>query len=162
MIFVSVGTHEQQFNRLISKIDALVKSNEIKDTVFIQSGYSTEKIECCDFKKLIGYEEMEKYTREASIIIVHGGPGSIMQAWKYGKKPIVVPRNPIFGEHVDNHQIKFTQRLERDNMVLAVYDIEDLEKIIVAVENGEISLDYSSKFNNNINFVAKFIEELNR
>ena len=41
MIFVTVGTHEQPFNRLIQKIDELVRDGEIEDDVFMQIGYST-------------------------------------------------------------------------------------------------------------------------
>ena len=45
MIFVTVGTHEQPFNRLIQKIDELKKDGTIQDDVIIQTGFSTyEKI----------------------------------------------------------------------------------------------------------------------
>ena len=37
MIFVTVGTHEQQFNRLIEYVDRL----NLDEDVFIQTGYST-------------------------------------------------------------------------------------------------------------------------
>ena len=40
MIFVTVGTHEQQFNRLIKEVDRLVEEGIIKEEVFIQIGYS--------------------------------------------------------------------------------------------------------------------------
>ena len=40
MIFVTVGTHEQQFDRLIKEVDRLKKENLIQDEVFIQTGYS--------------------------------------------------------------------------------------------------------------------------
>ncbi|HEV1925494.1 TPA: multidrug MFS transporter, partial [Streptococcus pneumoniae] len=36
MIFVTVGTHEQQFDRLIKEVDYLKKENLIQDEVFIQ------------------------------------------------------------------------------------------------------------------------------
>ncbi|MBT8990350.1 glycosyltransferase, partial [Lactobacillus delbrueckii subsp. bulgaricus] len=36
MIFVTVGTHEQPFNRLIEKIDELVANGDIKEKVVIQ------------------------------------------------------------------------------------------------------------------------------
>ena len=35
MIFVTVGTHEQPFNRLIKKIDELKKDGTIQDDVVI-------------------------------------------------------------------------------------------------------------------------------
>lgn len=41
MIFVTVGTHEQPFNRLIQKVDELKRDGVIKDDVIIQTGFST-------------------------------------------------------------------------------------------------------------------------
>ena len=41
MIFVTVGTHEQPFNRLIQKIDELKKDGTIQDDVIIQTGIVT-------------------------------------------------------------------------------------------------------------------------
>ena len=43
MIFVTVGTHEQPFNRLIQKIDELKKDGIIQDDVIIQTGFSKYK-----------------------------------------------------------------------------------------------------------------------
>lgn len=39
MIFVTVGTHEQPFNRLIKKIDELKKDGIINEDVIIQTGF---------------------------------------------------------------------------------------------------------------------------
>lgn len=39
MIFVTVGTHEQQFNRLIKKVDELKRDGIIKEDVFMQTGF---------------------------------------------------------------------------------------------------------------------------
>ena len=39
MIFVTVGTHEQPFNRLIQKIDELKKDGIINEDVIIQTGF---------------------------------------------------------------------------------------------------------------------------
>ena len=38
MIFVTVGTHEQPFNRLIQEVDRLKRENIIKDEVQMQTG----------------------------------------------------------------------------------------------------------------------------
>ena len=40
MIFVTVGTHEQPFNRLIEEIDKLKGDGIIKEEVIIQKGFS--------------------------------------------------------------------------------------------------------------------------
>lgn len=44
MIFVTVGTHEQPFNRLIQKVDELKRDGIIKDEVIIQTGFSTWRL----------------------------------------------------------------------------------------------------------------------
>ena len=38
MIFVTVGTHEQPFDRLICRVDELVESGAIREEVYIQTG----------------------------------------------------------------------------------------------------------------------------
>ncbi len=112
MIFVTVGTHEQGMDRLFIELDRLIESKQITEEVFVQIGYSKYKPKYYKYKKMIGYDEMDKYVKKADIVITHGGPGSIFHPLQYGKIPIVVPRNPEFNEHVDEHQILFTKRLE--------------------------------------------------
>jgi UDP-N-acetylglucosamine transferase subunit ALG13 len=126
MIFVTVGTHEQQFNRLIQYIDELKTDEE----VFMQTGYSTYLPEHCRYKEMIGYKEMLYYFRKADIIITHGGPGSIILAMQQKKIPIVVPRQQKFGEHINDHQVDFAKRLERENKIIPVYDISNLGRCI--------------------------------
>ena len=40
MIFVTVGTHEQSFNRLVKYMDEY-KKNNIDEDIIIQTGFST-------------------------------------------------------------------------------------------------------------------------
>jgi len=134
MIFVTVGTHEQPFDRLIECVDRLKEDRKIRQDVFIQTGYSQVTPRFCLYEPLIGFQEMNRKIREAKIVITHGGPGSIMSALYSGKIPVVVPRRKEFGEHVDNHQVCFTKKLEQIRKVIAVYDIEDLEACLLDYE----------------------------
>ena len=92
MIFVTVGTHEQQFNRLVKCIDNLKHDGVIQEDVVIQTGYSTYKPKYCKWQTLFPYQEMLKMVNEARIIITHGGPSSFIMPLQIGKTPIVVPR----------------------------------------------------------------------
>lgn len=130
MIFVTVGTHEQQFNRLIEAIDKLKKDSLINEDVFIQSGYSDYIPKYCEWKKMLSYEDMNEYMRKSRIIITHGGPGSIFQCINYGKIPVVVPRNPDYNEHVDKHQMEFVRKLNDKKSVIGIENIDDLENIL--------------------------------
>lgn len=73
MIFVTVGTHEQPFNRLIQKVDELKKDGVITEDVIIQTGFSTYEPKYCQWSKLIPYQQMIKNVANARIVITHGG-----------------------------------------------------------------------------------------
>lgn len=149
MIFVTVGTHEQQFNRLIKAVDDLKKDGIITDDVFIQTGYSTYEPEYCKSKKFLPYKEMEKMYQNSDIIITHGGPASFMKALQYKKIPIVVPRQVEFKEHVNNHQLDFCKSVfEQMGGIILVDEIEDLKMCILEYNQIILNNDYILKSNN--------------
>ncbi len=161
MIFVTVGTHEQPFNRLVEYIDNLKREKKIDDDVFIQTGYSTYEPKHCKWSRLIPYDEIEKNVMEARIVITHGGPASFILPLQMGKIPIVVPRQQAFNEHVNNHQLEFTNTIvERMGTIIAVVDIEKLGEII---ENyNSIVTDIKYRINsNNEKFCNEFEEIVN-
>ncbi|HBJ1647381.1 glycosyltransferase [Clostridium botulinum] len=160
MIFVTVGTHEQGMDRLFIELDRLIESKQITEEVFVQIGYSKYKPKYYKYKKMIGYDEMDKYVKKADIVITHGGPGSIFHPLQYGKIPIVVPRNPEFNEHVDEHQILFTKRLENSSKVIALYDICELIYLINNYKEFSMKckIDSSSKKS----FIEKFNDTLKK
>ena len=147
MIFVTVGTHEQPFNRLIKKADDLVVDGDIKEKVIIQTGFSTYVPKHCEHHKMMSFNEMQQALEDARIVITHGGPSSFIEALQYGKVPIVVPRQEKFHEHVNNHQMDFTKLIvERMNNIIPVYDkkkkkntIDDYDKIAKTKNHGESS-----------------------
>lgn len=131
MIFITVGTHEQGMDRLLIEIDRLIEDGIIEEKVFAQIGYSRYKPKYYEYEEMIGYDDMDSYIKNSEIVITHGGPGSIFHPLQYGKIPIVVPRNPKFNEHVDNHQILFAKRLEKNKKIISVYEIKKLQECIL-------------------------------
>ena len=55
MIFVTVGTHEQSFERLVKKVDELKRDKVIDEDVIIQKGFTDYEPQYCESYKLIGY-----------------------------------------------------------------------------------------------------------
>jgi len=127
MIFVTVGTHEQQFDRLLKKVDNLKEKGILREDVFIQKGFSTYKPQYCQYENFLSFNDMIKKIQKARMVITHGGPGSIMSALYNRKIPIAVPRQKSYAEHVDDHQIHFVRMLEENGRIIAVYDIEEME-----------------------------------
>ena len=116
MIFVTVGTHEQPFDRLIKCVDELKRDNKIKENVIIQTGYSNYEPQYCEWQKLYPYQQMLDLVKNARIVITHGGPSSFIMPLQIGKIPVVVPRQKQYDEHVNDHQLKFTKEVaERMN-----------------------------------------------
>ena len=130
MIFVTVGIHEQPFNRLIEEVDRLKGEGSISEDVIMQTGFSTYEPKYCEWDKLLPYSQMLENVRNARIVITHGGPASFIMPLQIGKVPIVVPRQLQYDEH--NHQVEFTRAVaERMGNIIPVYDIEDLSQTIV-------------------------------
>ena len=82
MIFVTVGTHEQPFNRLVKTVDDLKKNGNITEEVFIQTGFSTYEPKYCSWEKWIPYKQMIKNVEDARIVITHGGDRDIIGSTK--------------------------------------------------------------------------------
>ena len=132
MIFVTVGTHEQPFNRLVEYIDNLKKNEIIEEEVIMQTGYSTYEPKYCRWQKLFPYQEMIKLVDEARIVITHGGPSSFIMPLQIGKTPIVVPRRHEFNEHVNDHQVSFSKAVAERMGTIVVIDDMDLSLIHIS------------------------------
>ncbi len=158
MIFVTVGTHEQPFDRLLKCIDKMVEDGQIKEEVIIQKGYTDYKPQHCKSEKLIGYEEMQKNIAEARIVVTHGGPASFIAPLSIGKIPIVVPRQKDYNEHVNNHQLEFAKEVatRMKNIIVA----EDEEEIVDSILNYEKKVKKLNNKNNSNN--KKFNESLEK
>lgn len=158
MIFVTVGTHEQPFNRLIREVDRLVETGVIKDDVFIQTGYSTYEPKFCKWSSLISFDKMNELMETSDIIITHGGPATFMGAIANGKKPIVVPRQEKYDEHVNDHQVDFAQQVkERYNSIEVVTEISELGNYL----NQDLKIDGNESSNNKL-FNDKLREEVRK
>ena len=152
MIFVTVGTHEQPFDRLIKAIDDLKADGTLTEEVIIQTGYSTYIPKHCTWKKIFPYSEMKRLVRSARIVITHGGPSSFLMAIRNNKVPVVVPRMRRFGEHINDHQVVFCREVMiRDQNILLVEDIERLRDVLLSYET-RIAVLCSKTVSNNAAF----------
>lgn len=163
MIFVTVGTHEQPFNRLLECVDKLKEDNIITEEVIMQTGFSTYVPKNCEWKKLFPYDAMIENVKKARIVITHGGPSSFIMPLQEGKIPIVVPRQKKYEEHVNDHQVDFAKAVaERQKNIIVVTDIEVLKDTLLNYDNIITKMDVSQQ-SNNANFNKKLeiiIDEL--
>lgn len=158
MIFVTVGTHEQPYDRLVKAVDDLKKNGIIKEEVFIQTGFSTYEPKYCQWSKLISHQEMKKNIEDARIVITHGGPASFIMPLQIGKTPIVVPRQCKFNEHVNDHQVEFTRNVANEmKTIISVENIENLGNVITNYDDIVAQMSHGLSSNNKV-FNEKFEE----
>lgn len=158
MIFVTVGTHEQPFNRLVKEIDDLKKNGIITEEVIIQTGFSTYEPKYCKWSKLIPYQQMIQNVADARIVITHGGPASFIMPLQIGKTPIVVPRQYQYGEHVNDHQVEFARNVaKRMGTIIPVEDIKKLGETITDYDQIVAGMGHGMSSNN-----EKFCEEFQK
>ena len=92
MIFVTLGTQDKTFERLLKALDKAIDKGEIKEKVIVQAGntkYESKNMEIFD---LISPDEFKELVNKCDILITHGGVGSILSAVKQGKKVIAAAR----------------------------------------------------------------------
>lgn len=159
MIFVTVGTHEQPFNRLVKAIDELKRDGVITEDIIMQTGFSTYEPKYCQWSKLIPYQQMIKNVEDARIVITHGGPASFIMPLQIGKTPIVVPRQHRFDEHVNDHQVEFARNVaERMGTIILVEDISKLGEVIK--KYGEIVAKMEHGISSNNELFCKELEKI--
>ena len=101
---------------------------------------------------------MIKNVAKARIVITHGGPASFIMPLQIGKTPIVVPRQYMFNEHVNDHQLEFVRNVaERMGTIIPVEDISKLIDIIDNYDNIVNDMCHKMSSNND-----KFNEELGK
>jgi UDP-N-acetylglucosamine--N-acetylmuramyl-(pentapeptide) pyrophosphoryl-undecaprenol N-acetylglucosamine transferase len=127
VIFVTVGTHHQPFQRMLDGLTALDPGDLV-----VQHGPGAAPPGVARAAAYMPFDEMLQCFRDADKVITHAGVGSILCATRAGHKPLVVPRRHDLGEHVDEHQAELTEALALRGSVIAVRDMADLPDLLEA------------------------------
>jgi UDP-N-acetylglucosamine transferase subunit ALG13 len=130
MIFVSVGTHEAPFDRMLDAVHAL----ELDEELIVQYGPSTVRSGKPGVREheYLAFDDVVANIRRARAVVMHAGVGSVMISLANAKRPIVMARRHSFGEHVDDHQVELARRMEASGLVTFVEDPQDLARALSA------------------------------
>ena len=158
MIFIILGTQKFQFNRLLKKVDELIKLNLIKEEVYAQVGYSDYKPVYYSYTKFLDQKIFCEYIDNSSLIITHGGTGAIISALKRNKKIVAIPRLSRYQEHVDDHQVEIINEFYALNYLEKVDNMEELHSKLVLTKNKEFSA-YQSNTNNILDMINLYIDK---
>lgn len=178
MIFVSLGTQDKPFNRIIDYVISLKENlKELQsEKIIIQLGQTKlikleneriEKLENIIIYDMLKPEKMKDIIKDSDIIITHAGVGTIMECLEMGKEIIVVPRKVENLEHVNNHQEEIAFEMEKKGFLTKVDTYEELENKIIMLlkdkytnednKNKKKYISNNEKFNDNL---IKYLESI--
>lgn len=142
LVAVFLGTDHHPFDRLVSWVSELSSTEDW--AWFVQHG-STERPVSVDGAPMLSLSELEQLMMQASAVVTHGGPGLIMEARAAGHQPVVIPRNPTLGEHVDGHQERFCARAAASGLVTLATSRDHLRDAVAdAVRTGRVEADHGT------------------
>ena len=157
MIFVTLGTSDYPFTRLLKQIDDLIENNIVKN-ITVQCGNEDYQPKNFTIIKNLDKKEFNEYLKKAEVVITHGGIGTIIDCIKMGKKVIAFPRKAEYGEAKNNHQEQIINNLKNTGSILTG-KINDLAKLLEKIKTlKKIKLKSNNK---NFNYqLCKIIDAL--
>lgn len=157
MVFVTVGTQDKPFKRLLDLVQKAI-DDKLIDDVIVQAGYTSYESNDMKIYDLLSQDEYENYIKKCDLLITHGGVGNILTGFKYNKKIIAVPRLSEFGEHTNDHQRQIVNKFSADGYILKCDLNDDFNRIL------KESINFKPKeyeFNNQ-NFCNRLMEEIEK
>lgn len=154
MIFITLGTQDKPFTRLLDKVESLLKEKKIKTRVVVQAGCTKYKSKYMEIFELLPMDEFEKIMDSCDLLITHGGVGSIVTGLKKNKKVLAVARLKKYGEHTNDHQLQIIEEFSKKGYILPVNNLDDLENILNQVDEFK-----PKKYKSNTDHMVKIVEE---
>jgi UDP-N-acetylglucosamine transferase subunit ALG13 len=139
MIFITIGTHPDQFDRLIRRIDEIAP--KINEKIIIQRGFTKYAPKNCEYFDFT--DKMDEYYKKARVVIAQSATSLIEFILKYGKPVITVPRESKYKEHINDHQVEFAEYFAKRAGVLLIRDMNQITPKLLLTYNKKpkINLD---------------------
>ena len=118
MVFVSLGTQDKEFPRLLHLVEDLIDKGIIKEEVIAQIGQTKYESNKIKLVKFLNKEELLNYITKSKYVITHGGVGTILDSLNLNKKVIAVARLKKFKEHVNDHQLEIIREFSKMNLII--------------------------------------------
>ncbi len=137
LVLLVVGTDHHPFDRAVSWVDGWAAQHVGRVRVVIQHGTSGSPV-TAEGHDVLPVDELDALMAEATAVVCHGGPGTIMGARNAGVVPIAIARQSELGEHVDDHQVRFVTRLGAAGQVHVARTETDLTSLLDQAVGGAV------------------------
>jgi UDP-N-acetylglucosamine transferase subunit ALG13 len=129
LLFATVGA-TLPFDRLVDSVAQLKQAGAIPEAVRLQTGVGGRRPDGVTVSETLPFAEIQTLLRDASIVVCHGGTGSIITALRQGCHVIAIPRQSEKGEHYDDHQVEIVDAFQKRGLVMRADTVEDLREAL--------------------------------
>jgi len=154
MIYITLGTQDKSFERLLKAVQKEIDNGTIKEKVVVQAGYTKFESNEMELFDLVPLKQFEEYMNDCDLLITHGGVGSIIDGLKHNKKVIAVPRLKKYGEHTNDHQLQIVERFSEAGYILPYYENDDFNDIMKKIKKFK-----PKKYVSNTEHFIKLVKE---
>lgn len=119
-VFVSLGTQEYPFDRLVQSMLRLADEAGIEVEWQLGASWVRKPALPGRVHRQMSASEWDAAARRADIVVGHAGTGLVLAALRAGKMPVIAARDPNLGEHVDDHQAHTVQQVRERGLGLVV------------------------------------------
>jgi len=161
-LFVTVGTDYHRFDRMVWWLDEWLAAKPEVNSVIVQRGTSAQSEHAESIDYLQRTQLIDEF-QQASVVVCHGGPATILECRSNGIVPIVVPREERFDEHVNDHQVDFCERLAAHGEIQMARTKDEFIRLLdLAVERGapEVAVDDGHSAKSLANFEDSMVDLL--
>lgn len=159
MILVTLGTQDKSFKRLLNAVQKCIDDKVINEEVIVQTGctkYNSKDMKIFD---LMSQEQLDKYRKQARIIITHAGVGSILDSLRLDKKIIAAARLKKYHEHTNDHQLQILNNFANDGYIIKLENFDDLSSILNNIDSFNPK-KYDGNNEKIKNMIIEFIESI--
>lgn len=157
LIFVTLGTQDKSFARLLEAIQKQIDLGNIKEKVVVQAGHTKYESKDMEIFDLIDSDSFDNYMQKCDLLITHGGVGSITTGLCNNKKVIAAPRLKKYKEHTNDHQLQIIKAFYEDGYILALNDFDKLDEVLKSAKTFKPK-KYQSNTNNFIDNLKHYID----
>lgn len=145
-VFVTVGTRDEPFTRLIKGVEDLVKKGIIKEKVIVQAGHTKYRSDCLEVFDFCGPDRIDQLILNAKYVITQESAGIGTQCLKYRTKFVVMPRDYQYGELPTKSDMKedLHCKLEELGYTRVVKNAGELERAIVNIDDCKTGFEFNN------------------
>jgi len=131
LLFATVGA-TLPFDRLVLMVADAKRAGTIPEQVLIQVGEGGARPDGMETVESLPFDRVQAILREASLVVCHGGTGSLITALREGCGVVAVPRRFDRSEHYDDHQAEIVDAFAQRGLIGSADTAEELGNALAA------------------------------